>query len=693
LKRTSINSDFLKTHKEKEMVEFRKWFPALAIVALLLGSAVMASAQQPPAFTCSSVAGVPPVVRSEGIAELVGDIVLNCTGGVPTAADTLIPGVNVSVFLNTNITSKIVSTSGGINLSEALLLIDEPNANQQRPCTGTSSGGIVTPICLIGGVGGNGVDYRNTNVANVFQAQYVPANSQSGNQPQLFWPGVPVDPPGTVGTRVMRITNLRANASGVGVGTTFIPGSIQAFVSITSTQPVALTLPAQGIQVAFTLRGLASFTTVAGVGTASPFLQCTGNNVVGTGNNFTITPGGMSFRARFTEGFASSFKPRGNPAGSSIAFPGGNGLQLAPALAGGYTASTLYTPGAQNTPGQNTFTETGFYNPNFTTTNGLNVAGLATQGTRLVVKLSNIPLLGGTGTGSVLYAGIFEAAYNGTAFTGSVATGGASRVVLISGADANGAGGTAATGSTVGNVANLSQVAVGTGGTATLVYEVVTADPNVIESVDIPFFVAFPSQGAPLTTPTAPAMTGELGPFYTPTPTVINASSTLPVPRFVDSPLPPQAPFVINPCRTNLLFPYVTNQAGFDTGMAIANTSLSDPAFATVGQTGACTLNFFANQPGGTPAPTKQTTARQLAPGETVTYTLNFGSPSAYGLTPVAGFQGYIIAQCDFQYAHGFAFITDGPIGTARVAEGYLALVMDSPVGSRTGYTSEVLAH
>ena len=31
--------------------------------------------------------------------------------------------------------------------------------------------------------------------------------------------------------------------------------------------------------------------------------------------------------------------------------------------------------------------------------------------------------------------------------------------------------------------------------------------------------------------------------------------------------------FTINICRTILLYPYITNQAGFDTGLTIANTS------------------------------------------------------------------------------------------------------------------------
>jgi hypothetical protein len=50
-----------------------------------------------------------------------------------------------------------------------------------------------------------------------------------------------------------------------------------------------------------------------------------------------------------------------------------------------------------------------------------------------------------------------------------------------------------------------------------------------------------------------------------------------------------------------------------------------------------------------------------------------------------------MIASCNFQYAHGFAFISD--LGASRVAEGYLALVMDKQMSKfpRTGAASEVL--
>ncbi|MDP8979812.1 MAG: hypothetical protein M3O35_04385, partial [Acidobacteriota bacterium] len=72
---------------------------------------------------CNANAGVPPIVRAEGITELVGDLILNCTGGNPTRAGAQVPLSNVQIFLNTNITSRIV---GSGSLSEATLMIDEP---------------------------------------------------------------------------------------------------------------------------------------------------------------------------------------------------------------------------------------------------------------------------------------------------------------------------------------------------------------------------------------------------------------------------------------------------------------------------------------------------------------------------------------------------------------------------------------
>ncbi|MBI5281517.1 MAG: hypothetical protein HY858_07535, partial [Candidatus Solibacter usitatus] len=139
--------------------------------------------------------------------------------------------------------------------------------------------------------------------------------------------------------------------------------------------------------------------------------------------------------------------------------------------------------------------------------------------------------------------------------------------------------------------------------------------------------------------------------------------------------------FTISSCRTNLLFPFVTNQAGFDTGIVISNTS-SDP-FGTVPQRGPCTLYYYGGTAGGGAAPGSQTSGTITEGQQLVMTVSNGGTP---GLSATPGFQGYVIATCNFQYAHGYAFVSD--LGASRVAEGYLALVMDSDMfGTRTGRT------
>src|SRR5947209_8248175 len=110
------------------MVDFRKWFPALAVATLF---AATASAQVTPTLSCFSNAASTPLIRAEGLSELVGDVVLNCTGGVPTPAGQLVPLVNLQVFLNTNVTSRLVADP----LSEALVIIDDPAPGAtQVPC-------------------------------------------------------------------------------------------------------------------------------------------------------------------------------------------------------------------------------------------------------------------------------------------------------------------------------------------------------------------------------------------------------------------------------------------------------------------------------------------------------------------------------------------------------------------------------
>jgi hypothetical protein len=121
---------------------------------------------------------------------------------------------------------------------------------------------------------------------------------------------------------------------------------------------------------------------------------------------------------------------------------------------------------------------------------------------------------------------------------------------------------------------------------------------------------------------------------------------------------------------TTLLFPYLTNQAGFDTGIAISATA-TDP-FGTVPQSGTCTLNWYgAAFTGATPTPIVNSGTTYVA---LVSTTLN---------NVTGGFSGYMIAVCRFQYAHGFAFVSD--LGARNLAMGYLALVIPDPTSSSAG--------
>ncbi|HWB99540.1 MAG TPA: hypothetical protein VG672_22690, partial [Bryobacteraceae bacterium] len=107
-------------------------------------------------------------------------------------------------------------------------------------------------------------------------------------------------------------------------------------------------------------------------------------------------------------------------------------------------------------------------------------------------------------------------------------------------------------------------------------------------------------------------------------------------------------------------------QLGFDTGLAISNTSSDLLASggtksAAAAQSGTCTLNFFGN----------------TAPAAVTTATINSGSTYAAAASTVApGFQGYMIASCNFLYGHGFAYVVYNLTQNNGAAMGYLADVI-----------------
>ena len=63
-------------------MNFRRWITALAVLTLFVGlAAAQTSGGSGTAMTCETVSQVTPTIRSEGVTELVGDIVITCQGG------------------------------------------------------------------------------------------------------------------------------------------------------------------------------------------------------------------------------------------------------------------------------------------------------------------------------------------------------------------------------------------------------------------------------------------------------------------------------------------------------------------------------------------------------------------------------------------------------------------------------------
>ncbi len=226
-----------------------------------------------------------------------------------------------------------------------------------------------------------------------------------------------------------------------------------------------------------------------------------------------------------------------------------------------------------------------------------------------------------------------------------------------------GSGSSTATATTSGDLGAFSAAgsAVSLTSSGSVTYQVTNQSGSAIDSYSVPVTVTYT-----YTPPSTPQVGSILvSATYAPTSAEVTTLNAFPgIPRFADtSVLTPI--FTISACQTDLLFTFLTNQAGFDTGIEIANTS-TDP-FATAAQNGTCTLNWY----GSGPAAGTATTTPSIASGQAYT---NLVSSAA------AGFQGYMIAQCNFQYGHGFAFISDGYGQPGRgLSQGYLASVIPTP--------------
>lgn len=597
------------------MAALRKILVALAVAALALaGASGTANAQFHPivGMSCTAFA-VPAQSRAEGIAELLGDVIADCTtpdNEAPSLPPSIL--VNVTVTLNVNVTNNIDFGSGS-SIIDAVLLINEEGAGVLSPTTAST---------LSGGAPNTPRPQYGTRVA--------PGSAQ--------WSGVifpvPNAPPNQFITRI-RITNLRGNVSQLGIpsGDGIFPSAqVTAFLSVSSNIAIPITnnvlnigIPLLGLLTRF--RGPQQ-ADPADVRFPTPLLQCLllnldrDNNIIVPDASSGSGDAAATFTVRLSEGFASAFKTLGT-------------TTTAPAAA-------VYERGYP-TPNSNCLSD--------------GICGGATQGTRFILRLYNVP------------AGVRAA--TPTLITGSTNGGHTLTLFRIAGTDANGAG-------AFNNLSPSKEITI-SGGFGFAIFEVVDSNPFAVENVVIPVYLAF----RPNTANDLPGVgTIQASVNFAPLSTVTTSNKDAPEPRFVDSAARVNVA-VISRCITNLLFPFVTNQAGFDTGFAISNTSSDDKGSDQ--QSGNCTLFYFGSTTGGGAAPANQTTAT-IPAGTTTVWTLSGGNAAA-NIAGTPGFQGYLFARCQFLFAHGFAFISNGFGGVPSVAEGYLALIVpwDGVAGSRIG--------
>ncbi len=287
--------------------------------------------------------------------------------------------------------------------------------------------------------------------------------------------------------------------------------------------------------------------------------------------------GNMQYRVEFSESFPNAFRRRN-------------------------TATSSTTPTAtadQAALGTNYGTETGYYNSALPSTNGLNQLGLATQGTRLIARFSNIPA-GVSLSVSLTQGSTTSLGYN--TFPSAKA-----RLVTT---DAQGAG--------LFNPVAGSQFAplTVTSGTAMAVWEVTDSDPAILEkfTFDVNATYATPSTAVG-------TVIGQLGPLG---PAGLS-DSTSSVPRFGSA-----SPVSATTCTRNCLSaPDAIN----------INYTVGSPLPSRVG------FGVYSSTlaPVDFKATATSSGAYDIAPPNLNWLTLsNTGATVSYGTTPLSGISLYV---------------------------------------------------
>jgi uncharacterized repeat protein (TIGR01451 family) len=356
------------------MIDLRRWLHTATLLALAAGAAsaqigvASGPANRPLACTAESDTRF---VRPEGYTELLGDIVITCTGGPLLTAGSAVPTADITIYVlpEVPLTSRIFDRATG--LSEGLLSIDEPGAELATGVNGLYGPKAPESLCAVKAgcpafaqldrssvyPVASSTATAGSNASNVYQG-YVGVLSANS----ITFYNVPVLPPVLQGvSRVFRIANLRISAVGLPN-----PQSIATVVSVNPSS--VLPISAANAPVTGYLRPpMAANVEPAPAGGQGPFSPC-------------VPPQGPALTAKlqFTENVQA-----GSPAFKTRVAP----------LTDTAWASTLPNTA---TPGQNIpwwSSESGLILPAATATVGgvSYTAGLTDFGTRLKAVFTNIP--------------------------------------------------------------------------------------------------------------------------------------------------------------------------------------------------------------------------------------------------------------------------------------------------------------
>ncbi|MBI3694230.1 MAG: hypothetical protein HY238_05245, partial [Acidobacteria bacterium] len=424
------------------MAAFKKSFLVLAVALLALaGASGTAYAQHPFGGLVSCVATAAPTqVRAEGIAEIMGDILMACTvqGTLQNLPAFILTNFNVTLNVNVTNNNNFPAPSSS-SVTDAVLIVDEVAGTPTDP--GTPSGTPISPTVPF--------------------PQYGRRVGNTG----LVWNGVNFPVPGVLytcatgtctnpGPTTIRISNIRGNVSQLGIPTgdaVFPSAQVTAFLSVTGTTNVTITNNVLNVATPF-LGLVVGYEVESGPPIVK--LQCVSQNIDGDGdiancggtcgtgtkvknlhpaaNDDLAAAGGNSFVIRITEGFATAFKTLGSPTD----FPGLTQVEA------GY-----------NTPSSNCFSPGG-------------LCGGATQGTRFLIRFYNVP--------NGLRIGVPNAVWGN----------GKLKIFRVSNADARGIGQFQTA------LAPSVELSI-SGGFGYVVYEVVDDNPFANERVKIPVTVGY----------------------------------------------------------------------------------------------------------------------------------------------------------------------------------------------------------